>query len=341
MRNKDMKRGGLMSKLVKKLIKKAKNSNKTIVLPEGEVERIQDATLKILKENIANIVLLGDEKSIRKKIKDKSVTVIDNKNSEWLDEFAESFYELRKHKGMTKEKALEILKSDPLYFGAMMVKLGKADGMVAGSVNSTGNVLRPALQIIKTKKDIKTVSSVFLMGFDDTKYSKNEVLVFGDCAVNINPNEEQLADIAIESARTAQVLADIKTPRVAMLSFSTKGSAKDDSVMKVRCATEIVKERDKTLIIDGELQFDAAFVPEVQKLKAPGSPVEAKANVFIFPDLNAGNIGSKLTQRLAGAVAIGPVCQGFAKPVNDLSRGCVADDIVAVVAITVLQSLEK
>lgn len=328
-----------MSKLIDSIIAKATKLGKTIVLPEGDEPRVAKAAEIITKRGIAKVILLGDKDMIIEKtgIDDTGITIINPSKSPMLKQYADYLYELRKSKGMTQEQSLELSKNN-LYYGAIMTKLGDADGMVAGAVNSTGNVLRPGLQIIKTAKGIKTVSSCFLMCFDNTGYKDNEVMVFGDCAVNIDPTAEQLADIAVSSTESAMRLADIKEPRVAMLSFSTKGSAKHDNVDKVVKATGIVKDLYPELAIDGELQVDAALVESTAQLKAPGSSVAGKANVLIFPDLQAGNIGYKLVQRLGGAEAIGPICQGFAKPINDLSRGCSIDDVVGVVAITALQS---
>lgn len=328
-----------MSKLIDSIIAKATKLGKTIVLPEGDEPRVAKAAEIITKRGIAKVILLGDKDMIIEKtgIDDTGITIINPSKSPMLKQYADYLYELRKSKGMTQEQSLELSKNN-LYYGAIMTKLGDADGMVAGAVNSTGNVLRPGLQIIKTAKGIKTVSSCFLMCFDNTGYKDNEVMVFGDCAVNIDPTAEQLADIAVSSTESAMRLADIKEPRVAMLSFSTKGSAKHDNVDKVVKATGIVKDLYPELAIDGELQVDAALVESTAQLKALGSSVAGKANVLIFPDLQAGNIGYKLVQRLGGAEAIGPICQGFAKPINDLSRGCSIDDVVGVVAITALQS---
>ena len=243
---------------------------------------------------------------------------------------------MRKAKGVTPEKAADMIKN-PLFFAAMMIKDGKGDGFVSGAINTTGNTLRPGLQIIKMKPGINTVSSFFIMEIPNKAYGDDGLMIFADCAVNIDPTSEQLAEIAISSAASAKALCGMDA-RIAMLSFSTKGSAKHDNVDKVRIATEMVHERAPELMVDGELQADAALVEKVGQLKSPGSPVAGKANVLVFPDLQAGNIGYKLVQRLAGAEAIGPICQGFAAPINDLSRGCSIEDIVSVVAITAVQA---
>lgn len=328
-----------MNDLLNSVREKAKKLNKTIVLAEGEEPRIITAAAKIAAEGIAKIVLLGNENVIKQKclsVNLDGITVIDV-NAVDVAPYAELLYELRKAKGMDMETATKLARN-PLYFGVLMVKRGEADGMVAGSVNATGDVLRPALQIIKTAPGIKTVSSCFIMCLDkNSKYGQNGIMVFGDCAVNPNPDANQLADIAVASANTAVAIAGI-TPRVALLSYSTKGSAKGELVDKVTAALALVKAARPDLQVDGELQADAALVPTVADLKAPGSTVAGKANVLIFPDLQAGNIGYKLVQRLAGAEAIGPICQGFNKPVNDLSRGCSSEDVVNVVAMTALQS---
>ena len=319
---------------------KAKTDLKHIVLAEGTEPRTVEAAGLIVKEGIAKVTLLGDEAEIKKVAAGKSlegVNMIDPEKAANFEKYAEIFCELRKKKGITIEQARETMKA-PLYYATMMIKQGDADGMVAGAINSTGNTIRPALQIIKTAPGIRTVSGSFLMEVPKKEYGENGVFVFGDCAICINPTAEELAAIAISSAATAKALAGIDDPRVAMLSFSTKGSAKHEFVDKVTEATKLVKELAPDLNVDGELQADAALVESVGQLKSPGSSVAGKANVLIFPDIQAGNIGYKLVQRLAGAEAIGPICQGLAKPVNDLSRGCSVSDIVSLVALTAVQA---
>ena len=329
-----------MSKLMKSIRAKAAEMKKHIVLAEGEESRIIEAALKIAELGIAKITLLGNPEVAASACPDKDLsglTFVDYKNSDKKSEYANLWYELRKAKGMTLEDAMKLVEK-PLYYGCLMVKAGDADGLVGGSVTATSEVLRPALQIIKTAKGVKTVSSCFIMVFPDSpEYGDDGVLVFGDCAVNIAPTAEQLADIAVSTAQSAKVLAGIE-PRVSMLSFSTKGSAKGPEVEKVQNATALVKANNPDLCVDGELQLDASIVPSVGALKAKGSNVAGKANVLIFPSLEAGNIGYKIAQRFGHAEAVGPICQGFAGAVNDLSRGCSAEDVVDVVAITALQA---
>ena len=324
---------------------KAASLKKTIVLCEGEDRRVVEAAAQITKECRAKIVLIGNEEEAKKVAPDvdlTGITLIDPLTSEKTAEYAKILYEARKAKGMTEEQAA-VQAKDRTMFGALMLKAGDVDGYVSGACHSTANTLRPGLQVVKTAPGIKTVSSCFIMIAPEggNKYNPDGVAVFADCAINIEPDAQQLADIAVSSAKTAKAIAGIE-PRVAMLSFSTKGSGNDDkffkSVPKVQEATRLAKEMAPDLALDGEFQFDAAVAPEVGELKAPGSKVAGHANVFIFPNINAGNIGYKIAQRFGGYMAIGPVCQGFAKPLNDLSRGCNVDDIVATVAVTALQA---
>lgn len=329
---------------IEKIKAKARADVKHIVLPEGTEPRTVQASAKILKEGVARVTLLGNPDEVRKVAAETGtdltgVAIIDPATSEKSAAYADLLYELRKAKGMTPEQATELVTKNPLYYGAVMLKAGDADGMVAGAINSTGNVLRPALQIIKTAPGIKVVSSCFIMELPDPKWGDNGVMIFGDCAVIPNPTAEELAAIAIASAASGKQLVDIN-PRVAMLSFSTKGSAKHDNVTKVQEATKLAHELAPDLQLDGELQADAALVESVGQLKSPGSTVAGHANVLVFPDLQAGNIGYKLVQRLGNAQAYGPILQGIAKPCNDLSRGCSVDDIVATVAITAAQAQE-
>lgn len=331
--------------LLDEIKSKAARLKKTIVLCEGEDARVVEAAARIVKEGIANIVLIGnaDEcKKVAPNVDVSGVTLVDPLTSDKTAKYAEILYEARKAKGMTQEEANELAK-DRTMFGALMLKSGDVDGYVSGACHSTANTLRPGLQVVKTALGIKTVSSCFIMIAPDgeNKYNPEGVAVFADCAINIEPDENQLADIAISSAKTAKAIAGIE-PRVAMLSFSTMGSGNDskffNTVEKVRNATAIAKEKAPELALDGEFQFDAAVAPEVGQIKAPYSKVAGKANVFVFPNINAGNIGYKIAQRFGGYMAIGPICQGFAKPLNDLSRGCNVDDIIATVAVTALQA---
>ena len=326
---------------VAELRRKAAALGKTIVLPESRDERMLRAAATLREESIAAVILLGDPDTIGAEmgalgLDPAGLTLVDPARDPDFESYAQTYQELRAHKGMTAEDAREIMQ-DPLFYGAMMVRRGRADGMVAGAVSSTGDVLRSAFQIIGTAADSTIVSSCFVMVRPDWDLGEDGMIVFGDCAVNPQPNGEQLADIAAATARTARALCGFE-PRVAMLSYSTMGSGSGEDVDKVEAAMAILQGRHPELLVDGPLQADAALVPAIGERKAPGSPVAGKANVLVFPDLDAGNIGYKLVQRLAGAEAVGPVMQGLAGAVNDLSRGCSVEDIVNVAAITALQA---
>ncbi len=331
-------------KFIENIKQRAKTSIKTIILPEAEDKRILEAASKVVKEGFANIILLGDENQIQQDAKKyrinlDGVKIINPLTSEKKQKYIQNLYELRKHKGLTMEEAEKLLKQ-PIYFGMMMLKDEEceADGLVSGAAHSTSDTLRPALQILKTAPNTKLVSAFFVMCVPNCEYGENGTFIFGDSGLNQNPTADELSEIAISSSKSFEQLVGTE-PKVAMLSYSTYGSAKSELTEKVIEATKLVKEKVPDLCVDGELQLDAAIVPEVAKSKAPGSKIEGNANVLIFPDLNAGNIGYKLVQRLAKAEAYGPLCQGIAKPVNDLSRGCSAEDIVGVVAITAVQAL--
>lgn len=320
---------------------RAKESIKTIILTESEDIRVLDAAQKVRDEGFANVILIGNEADANKLAKENNIdiegiTIINPETSDKFEEYANAFYELRKAKGMTIEKARETLK-DNMYFGTMMVKQGDADGLVSGACHSTANTLRPALQILKTAPGTKLVSAFFLMVVPNCQYGENGIFIFGDSGLVENPSADDLSEIAISSSKSFEQLTE-KQAKVAMLSYSTYGSAHSELTEKVVEATKLLKEKAPDLICDGELQLDAAIVPEIAKSKAPNGTLNGEANTLIFPDLNAGNIGYKLVQRLAKAEAYGPLCQGIAKPVNDLSRGCNSDDIAGVVAITAVQA---
>ena len=321
------------------IIAKASADRKAIVLPETGDERVLKAACILRDRKIANVVLIGDLKkmeNILSKGAFEGINVIDQQNFDRMDEYVDTFFELRKNKGMTKDDARRLL-LDPLYFGVMMVKMKDADGMVAGAANSTSNVLRPALQILKTKAGTKLVSSFFIMSVPDCEYGANGTFLFADCGLVENPDALQLSEIAISSARSFRLLTG-EEPRVAMLSYSTHGSANSELTKKVIDATKMAMDKAPDLLIDGELQADAAIIDSIAKQKAKGSKVAGKCNTLIFPDLNSGNIAYKLVQRLAKAEAYGPVTQGIGAPVNDLSRGCCVEDIVGVAALTAVQA---
>ena len=324
------------------ILAKAKANFKRIVLPEGDEERNLEAAVKVAKEKIAKITLIGNEEKIKTSLaklggNPADFTIIDHLKSDLLEKFSQGYYELRKSKGITIEQARKQMEH-PIYFGTMMIKTGMVDGLVAGAIHSTADTVRPALQIIKAAAGIKTISSLFFMS------RGKEIYLYSDCGVVEQPKVEELSDIALTTVITAKQFG--VEPRVAMLSYSTKGSAKSADTQKVIDATKLTQEKVKarfgdSVPVDGELQFDAAYVPKVGASKAPGSPVAGKATVYIFPDLDAGNIAYKITQRLGGFEAYGPILQGLAAPMNDLSRGCCADDIVATVAITAIQAIKE
>ena len=324
--------------VIDKIRAKAAADVKHVVLAEGTEPRTVQAAEKIVKLGLAKITLVGAKAEIEAKAAELGVdltgiSIADPATSEKTASYAEQLFHIREKKGMTLEKATELCLKNTLFYGTMMLKMGDADAMVAGAINTTGDVLRPALQIIKGAPGIKTVSSCFLMEVQDKKYGDDGVLVFGDCAVNIDPTSEQLADIAIASAQTGKALLGLD-PRVAMLSFSTNGSGKGATVPLSHEATKIAKEMAPDLAIDGEMQFDAAVAPVVGQLKFPGSPVAGYANTFIFPCIEAGNIGYKIAQRLGGYEAYGPILLGLNAPINDLSRGCNADEVYKMAIIT-------
>lgn len=328
--------------LLEQIKQSASTLSRRIVLPEGSEERTVQAADQIIAEHLARPILIGSKEevmAVATKYSLKNIeraVIIDPKNHEKKEEYTKLLYELRKSKGMTMEEAARLVEQ-PLYLGCLMIKSGDADGEVSGAIHATGDVLRPAFQIVKMKPGISAVSGAFIMLLKDNPYVPSNMMVFADCAVMPNPTAAELAQIAVCTAETAKVIAQIEQPKIAMLSFSTKGSAKHEMVDKVVEATRIAKEMNPSLCIDGELQADASIVASVGKAKAPGSEVAGCANVLVFPSLESGNIAYKLVQRLAGAQAIGPVLQGMAAPINDLSRGCSVSDIVNLVAITANQ----
>ena len=329
---------------IEQIKQRAKQSIKTIVLPEATDIRILEAAKIVKEEGYAKVILIGNEEEVKKLSKEKNIDlgetkIIDPSKSNETKRYAQELYELRKAKGMTEEQANQLV-LEPVYFGMMMVKLDEADGLVSGAAHSTSDTLRPALQILKTAPGTKLVSAFFVMVVPDCQYGENGTFIFADSGLNEEPDSEKLSEIAISSSKSFEQLVG-KQPKVAMLSYSTYGSAHSASTEKVIEATKLVKEKEPNLLVDGELQLDAAIIPEVAEFKAKGSPLKGQANVLVFPDLGAGNIGYKLVQRLAKAEAYGPLCQGIAKPVNDLSRGCSSVDVAGVVAITAVQAQQK
>ena len=329
---------------IEQIKQRAKQEIKTIVLPEATDVRILEAAEMIKNEGYAKVILIGNEEEVRKLAKERNIDIgetkiIDPTVSIETARYSKELYELRKSKGMTEEQA-EKLVLEPVYFGMMMVKLNEADGLVSGAAHSTSDTLRPALQILKTAPGTKLVSAFFVMVVPNCKYGENGTFIFADSGLNEEPDSEKLSEIAISSSKSFEQLVGTQ-PKVAMLSYSTYGSAHSASTEKVIEATKLVKEKEPNLLVDGELQLDAAIIPEVAEFKAKGSPLKGQANVLVFPDLGAGNIGYKLVQRLAKAEAYGPLCQGIAKPVNDLSRGCSSEDVAGVVAITAVQAQQK
>ena len=331
--------------LLDQIFERAKNNLQRIVLPEGTEIRTLKAADIILKEKAAKLILIGNEAEIEKLAAENNLThlheatIVNPEKDANMETYANLLFEIRKNKGMTIEEARKLAK-DPLYLGCLMIKNGDADGELAGARNTTGNVLRPAFQIVKTKPGISVVSGALLMFTPTPQYGENGLLVFADCAVNPNPTASELAEIAVSTAETARNICGFE-PKVAMLSFSTKGSAKHELVDKVVEATRLAKAMHPELQIEGELQADAALVPAIGQSKAPGSAIAGHANVLVFPDLQAGNIGYKMVERFSGAQAVGPILQGMAAPINDLSRGCSVDDIVRMITITANQAMKK
>lgn len=329
---------------IEQIKERAKTEIKTIVLPEATDQRILEAAQVVKNDGYAKVILIGNEDEVKKIANDKKIDIegikiVDPSKSEKKEEYANKLYELRKAKGMTEEQAQKLI-LEPVYFGMMMVKLNDADGLVSGAAHSTSDTLRPALQILKTAPGTKLVSAFFVMVVPNCEYGSNGTFIFADSGLNEEPDSEKLSEIAISSSKSFEQLVGDQA-KVAMLSYSTYGSAHSASTEKVVEATKLVKEKAPELTVDGELQLDAAIIPEVAEFKAKGSPLKGQANVLVFPDLGAGNIGYKLVQRLAKAEAYGPLCQGIAKPVNDLSRGCSSQDVAGVIAITAVQAQQN